>query len=223
MSDAPVNAPQSAFEDRWNNIVRPYSQVSGKREEGEREPVGEFESNGQKKEEETRRRARRKPTSPGQRSAESSSSPQALSLPFLNPDQPSFLFPFLKLQADVEKLRGSVQVEHTLARRGAEKLWELMRDEPFVPALGALSGGQAVQSVKAGLKAIYCSGWQVAADANTAGQVYPDQSLYPADAVPTLVKRLNRALTRADQIEHAEGGKERRFGVFFSPPFELIR
>jgi len=94
-----------------------------------------------------------------------------------------------------------------------------MRDEPFVPALGALSGGQAVQSVKAGLKAIYCSGWQVAADANTAGQVYPDQSLYPADAVPTLVKRLNRALTRADQIEHAEGGKERRFGVFFSPTF----
>ena len=82
-----------------------------------------------------------------------------------------------------------------------------MRDEPFVPALGALSGGQAVQSVKAGLKAIYCSGWQVAADANTAGQVYPDQSLYPADAVPTLVKRLNRALTRADQIEHAEGGE----------------
>ena len=93
-----------------------------------------------------------------------------------------------------------------------------MRDEPFVPALGALSGGQAVQSVKAGLKAIYCSGWQVAADANTAGQVYPDQSLYPADAVPTLVKRLNRALTRADQIEHAEGGereRERGEGFFF--------
>lgn len=137
MSDAPVIAPKSSFEDRWNGIVRPYS------------------------------------------------------------------------QADVEKLRGSVQVEHTLARRGAEKLWELMRDEPFVPALGALSGGQAVQSVKAGLKAIYCSGWQVAADANTAGQVYPDQSLYPADAVPTLVRRLNRALTRADQIEHAEGGATR--------------
>ena len=92
-----------------------------------------------------------------------------------------------------------------------------MRDEPFVPALGALSGGQAVQSVKAGLKAIYCSGWQVAADANTAGQVYPDQSLYPADAVPTLVKRLNRALTRADQIEHAEGGEREREGrrIFF--------
>ena len=92
-----------------------------------------------------------------------------------------------------------------------------MRDEPFVPALGALSGGQAVQSVKAGLKAIYCSGWQVAADANTAGQVYPDQSLYPADAVPTLVKRLNRALTRADQIEHAEGGEmKERESFFFS-------
>lgn len=95
-----------------------------------------------------------------------------------------------------------------------------MRDEPFVPALGALSGGQAVQSVKAGLKAIYCSGWQVAADANTAGQVYPDQSLYPADAVPTLVRRLNRALTRADQIEHAEGGEFFFLNEFF---FHFIR
>ena len=159
----------------------------------------------------------------------------------------------------MDKLRGSLQIEHTLARHGAEKLWELMADEPFVPALGALTGGQAVQSVKAGLKAIYCSGarevpreggsgggtwgghgrrggtqvagrgaarrwqhlcaaappatpatdasaphplagWQVAADANTSGQVYPDQSLYPVDSVPTLVKRLNRALQRADQV-----------------------
>jgi malate synthase len=108
-------------------------------------------------------------------------------------------------KADVERLRGSVRVEHTLARLGAERLWELMRSEPYVNALGALTGGQAVQMVKAGLKAIYLSGWQVAADANTAGQTYPDQSLYPADSVPTVVRRLNAALQRADQIEHAEG------------------
>jgi isocitrate lyase len=106
---------------------------------------------------------------------------------------------------DVVRLRGSVQVEHTLARLGAERLWSLLRDEEYVAALGALTGGQAVQMVKAGLKAIYLSGWQVAADANLAGHTYPDQSLYPANSAPALVRRLNNALLRADQIEHAEG------------------
>ncbi len=106
---------------------------------------------------------------------------------------------------DVERLRGSVQVEHTLARLGAERLWQLLQDEPYVAALGAMTGGQAVQMVKAGLKAIYLSGWQVAADANLAGQTYPDQSLYPSNSAPALVRRLNQALLRADQIEHAEG------------------
>jgi isocitrate lyase len=106
--------------------------------------------------------------------------------------------------ADVERLRGSVRVEHSLARRGAERLWELMNTREYVNALGALTGGQAVQQVKAGLEAIYLSGWQVAADANLAGQTYPDQSLYPANSVPQVVRRLNQALLRADQIEHAE-------------------
>ena len=106
---------------------------------------------------------------------------------------------------DVERLRGSVTVEHTLARLGAERLWRLLNEEPYVAALGAMTGGQAVQMVKAGLQAIYLSGWQVAADANVAGQTYPDQSLYPSNSVPSLVKRLNQALLRADQIEHAEG------------------
>jgi isocitrate/methylisocitrate lyase len=106
--------------------------------------------------------------------------------------------------ADVEQLRGSVQVEHTLARLGAERLWSLLHSEPCVPALGALTGGQAVQMVRAGLKAIYLSGWQVAADANLAGHTYPDQSLYPANSAPALVRRLNNALLRADQIEHGE-------------------
>ena len=109
---------------------------------------------------------------------------------------------------DVERLRGSVQVEHTLARLGAERLWELLQHEDYVPALGALTGGQAVQMVKAGLKAIYLSGWQVAADANLAGQTYPDQSLYPSNSGPALVKRLNNALLRADQIHAAEGDLE---------------
>jgi isocitrate lyase len=107
-------------------------------------------------------------------------------------------------EEDVERLRGSVRVEHTLARLGAERLWRLLHEEPYVAALGALTGGQAVQMVKAGLKAIYLSGWQVAADGNLAGQTYPDQSLYPANSAPALVRRLNRALLRADQIEHAE-------------------
>ncbi len=111
--------------------------------------------------------------------------------------------------ADVERLRGSVHIEHTLARRGAEKLWELLKSEPYINALGALSGNQAMQMVRAGLKAIYLSGWQVAADANTAGQMYPDQSLYPANAGPELARRINRTLQRADQIEHSEGGVKR--------------
>jgi len=109
---------------------------------------------------------------------------------------------------DVERLRGTVHVEHTLARLGAERLWELLRNEDYVPALGALTGGQAVQMVKAGLKAIYLSGWQVAADANLAGQTYPDQSLYPSNSGPALVRRLNNALLRADQIHAAEGDSE---------------
>ncbi|KAF0811293.1 Isocitrate lyase 1 [Andreprevotia sp. IGB-42] len=107
--------------------------------------------------------------------------------------------------ADVERLRGTLQIEHTLARRGAEKLWALMHDTPYVHALGALTGNMAMQQVKAGLKAIYLSGWQVAADANIAGEMYPDQSLYPANSVPNVVRRINNAFQRADQIHHAEG------------------
>ncbi|HEY9513996.1 MAG TPA: isocitrate lyase [Rhodanobacter sp.] len=107
--------------------------------------------------------------------------------------------------ADVVRLRGSVHVEHSLARRGAERLWQLLHQEDYVSALGALTGNQALQQVKAGLKAIYLSGWQVAADANVAGEMYPDQSLYPANSVPLVVKRINNALLRADQLHHAEG------------------
>ena len=106
---------------------------------------------------------------------------------------------------DVVRLRGTVQVEHTLARLGAERLWDMLHTEPYVAALGAMTGNQAIQQVEAGLQAIYVSGWQVAADANNSGQMYPDQSLYPADSVPNLVRRINQALTRADQIHHAEG------------------
>jgi isocitrate lyase len=116
--------------------------------------------------------------------------------------------------ADVERLRGSVVIEHTLARRGAERLWYLLNTEDYVHALGALTGNQAVQQVRAGLKAIYLSGWQVAADANEAGQMYPDQSLYPANSVPQVVRRINQALMRADQIEHAEGKQSR---YWFAP------
>src|SRR5271163_826529 len=108
-------------------------------------------------------------------------------------------------EKDVKQLRGSLPIEHTLARAGAERLWKLLHSEPYVAALGALTGNQAVQQVGAGLQAIYLSGWQVAADANNAGQMYPDQSLYPADSVPNVVRRINQALTRADQIHHAEG------------------
>ena len=107
--------------------------------------------------------------------------------------------------ADVVRLRGSVQIEHTLAKRGAEKLWGLLREEPFVNALGALTGNQAMQQVKAGLKAIYLSGWQVAGDANGAGEMYPDQSLYPVNSVPQVVKRINNTFQRADQIQWSEG------------------
>ncbi len=106
---------------------------------------------------------------------------------------------------DVVRLRGSVQIEHTLARLGSERLWEMLHTESFINALGALTGNQAVQQIKAGLKAIYLSGWQVAADANLAGQMYPDQSLYPANSVPEVVRKINQALQRADQIQHSEG------------------
>src|SRR5438093_394344 len=116
--------------------------------------------------------------------------------------------------ADVERLRGSVQIEHTLARLGPERLWALLQDEPYVAALGAMTGGQAVQMVKAGLKSIYLSGWQVAADANLNGHTYPDQSLYAATSAPALVRRLNNALLRADQIEHAE----ERNGTYWLAP-----
>ena len=115
--------------------------------------------------------------------------------------------------ADVARLRGSVKIEHTLARAGAERLWELLHTESFVAALGALTGNMAVQQVRAGLQAIYLSGWQVAADANTAGHMYPDQSLYPVDSVPNVVRRINQALLRADQIDHAEGKHERHWLV----------
>src|SRR3984893_6808005 len=111
--------------------------------------------------------------------------------------------PYTKI--DVERLQGTVKIEYTLARLGAERLWKLLHEEEYVSALGALTGNQAVQQVKAGLKAIYVSGWQVAADANLAGQMDPDQSLYPANSVPAVVKRINQALQRADQIHHAEG------------------
>jgi len=106
---------------------------------------------------------------------------------------------------DVVRLRGSIHIEHTLARRGAEKLWKLLGEEPFVNTLGAMTGNQALQQVKAGLKAIYLSGWQVAADANIAGEMYPDQSLYPVNSVPAVVRRINSAFVRADQIQHMEG------------------
>ncbi|ELX09498.1 isocitrate lyase AceA [Janthinobacterium sp. HH01] len=109
---------------------------------------------------------------------------------------------------DVVRLRGSLQIEHTLARRGADKLWRLLNNEPFVNALGALTGNQAMQQVKAGLKAIYLSGWQVAGDANLAGEMYPDQSLYPANSVPMVVQRINNTFQRADQIQWSEGKDE---------------
>ncbi len=113
--------------------------------------------------------------------------------------------------ADVVRLRGSIPIEHTLAKRGAEKLWHLVTTEPFVNALGALTGNQAMQQVKAGLKAIYLSGWQVAGDANLAGEMYPDQSLYPANSVPMVVRRINNTFQRADQIQWSEGKNDTDF------------
>jgi isocitrate lyase len=117
-------------------------------------------------------------------------------------------------QADVERLRGRFRIEHTVARLGAERLWRLLREEPYVAALGALTGAQAVQMVKAGLQAVYLSGWQVAADGNLAGQTYPDQSLYPVSSAPALVERINNALLRADQIDAAED----RNGTYWLAP-----
>src|SRR6516162_9897470 len=115
---------------------------------------------------------------------------------------------------DVFRLRGTVQVEYTLARLGAERLWQLLHTEPYVAALGAMTGNQAIQQIEAGLQAIYISGWQAAADANLSGQMYPDQSLYPADSVPNLVRKINQALQRADQIHHSEGKNGR---YWFAP------
>ena len=111
--------------------------------------------------------------------------------------------------ADVLRLRGSVHIEHSLARLGAEKFWRALHSEPVIGALGCMSGNQAVQAVQAGLKAIYCSGWQVAGDGNSAGEMYPDQSLYPVDSVPKMVERINNALLRTDQIQHLDGSAER--------------
>src|SRR5712671_4153505 len=116
---------------------------------------------------------------------------------------------------EVVRLRGSIHIEHTLARRSAEKLWRLVNDEPYVNTLGALTGNQAMQQVKAGLKAIYLSGWQVAADANLAAEMYPDQSLYPVNSVPAVVMRINAALRRADQIARLE---ESRDGTHWMAP-----
>ena len=114
-------------------------------------------------------------------------------------------------RSDVDRLRGTVRVRHTLAELGARRLWDLLGREDYVAALGAVTGNQAVQQVRAGLKAIYVSGWQVAADNNAAGQMYPDQSLYPANSVPTLVRHINQSLQRADMIVHADGETARQW------------
>src|SRR5438270_2613443 len=121
--------------------------------------------------------------------------------------------------SDVVRLRGSLAIEHTLAKRGAEKLWSLVNTEPFVNALGALTGNQAMQQVKAGLKAIYLSGWQVAGDANSNGEMYPDQSLYSVDSVPKVVKKINATFARADQIQWSEGKNPGQEGFidYFAP------
>ncbi|NOX82553.1 MAG: isocitrate lyase [Alphaproteobacteria bacterium] len=132
----------------------------------------------------------------------------------LTPSAPAGRFDGIERNYSVEevaRLRGSVQLTHTLAERGANKLWELLKSEDYINALGALSGNQAVQMAKAGLKAIYLSGWQVAGDSNISSQTYPDQSLYPANSGPELAKRINNALTRADQIEFSEGNVERDY------------
>ncbi|HVM98794.1 MAG TPA: isocitrate lyase [Caulobacteraceae bacterium] len=135
-----------------------------------------------------------------------------MSIDSLIPNAPKGRFDGIKrpyTAAQVEKLRGSFPIAYTLAERGANKLWKLLHDEPYVNTLGAMTGNQAMQQVRAGLKAIYLSGWQVAADSNTASAMYPDQSLYPANAAPELCRRINRTLQRADQIEHSEGGAKR--------------
>jgi isocitrate lyase len=135
-----------------------------------------------------------------------------MSIDSLIPNAPKGRFDGVKrpyTAAQVEKLRGSFPIAYTLAERGANKLWKLLHDEPYVNTLGAMTGNQAMQQVRAGLKAIYLSGWQVAADSNTASAMYPDQSLYPANAAPELCRRINRTLQRADQIEHSEGGAKR--------------
>ncbi|MBI4985267.1 MAG: isocitrate lyase, partial [Rhodocyclales bacterium] len=120
---------------------------------------------------------------------------------------------------DVVRLRGSLPVEYTLARRGADKLWNLVNNTPYVNCLGALTGGQAMQQVKAGIKAIYLSGWQVAADNNGYLSMYPDQSLYPVDSVPTVVERINNSFRRADEIQHAKGidAGAKEFIDYFAP------
>ena len=115
---------------------------------------------------------------------------------------------------DIEKLRGSIKIEYSLATQGAKKLWKYLNEDEFVPTLGALTGNQAVQHAKAGLKAVYVSGWQVAADANTSSNSYPDQSLYPVDSVPKLVRRINSALIRIDQVEALERFEKKRIEVF---------
>ena len=138
-------------------------------------------------------------------------------------------------QADVDRLKGTVHIEYSLARAGADEFWRLLHSESYVPALGALTGNQAVEMAQAGLKAIYVSGWQVAADANLGGQMYPDQSLYPANSVPSVVRSINNALLRADQITHSEGrprfdwmlplvadaeaGNDELAGVFYTGPW----
>ena len=121
--------------------------------------------------------------------------------------------------ADVERLRGSLQIEYSLARNGADKLWGLLHSEPYINCLGALTGGQAMQQVKAGVKAIYLSGWQVAADNNEYSAMYPDQSLYPVDSVPKVVERINNAFTRADEIQHSRGVAQGDAGFidYFAP------
>ncbi|HUY53883.1 MAG TPA: isocitrate lyase [Candidatus Nanopelagicaceae bacterium] len=143
------------------------------------------------------------------RPAEAASAADRLELEWTGPRWEGIERPYSA--SEVMRLRGSFLVEHTLARRGAERLWGLLRDSDYVPALGALTGQQAVQMVKAGLQAIYLSGWQVAADANVAGETYPDQSLYPANSAPVLARRLNNAMLRADQIAWAEGNHDREW------------
>jgi len=144
------------------------------------------------------------PLSERERAAQYALAQQAMSHDWkTNPRWKGVLRPYSP--EDVLRLRGSIHIEHTLARMGAERLWDLLQTDPYINALGAMTGNQAVQQVQAGLKAIYVSGWQVAADANNAGTMYPDQSLYPADSVPNLCRRINNALQRADQVHHAEG------------------